>query len=148
MAGVSSEQGANGNKMDVELNLVPFIDLLSTLVLFLLLTVVWVQIAALPASVDSKGKSTVSEVDQSKLNVRVVQQGYQVTWPANIGRGDLPTSIRNLDQLSRILASLVKAGKIPPASVSGDDGVDYGAVIQALDALKEAGLTMVALSTE
>lgn len=148
MAGASSEHGTSGNKLDTELNLVPFIDLLSTLVLFLLLTVVWVQIAALPASVDSKGKSAVAMVEHSKLLVHVVSQGYQLTWPSTLSQAGLPRSLRSLDQLTQLLAPLVKAGKAPPAAVSGDDEVDYGSVIRALDALKEAGLTLVALSTD
>src|SRR5579883_1762008 len=80
MAGVSTEQGPN--KLDTELNLVPFIDLLSTLVLFLLVTAVWLQIAAIPASVDSKGQAVASPTPQEKLEVHVTNAGYQLHWPA------------------------------------------------------------------
>jgi len=148
MAGVSTEQGSNGNKLDVALNLVPFIDLLSTLVLFLLLTVVWVQIAAVQASVDSKGKSTVSNSDQSKLVITLKPEGIDVSWPSTLGKRALPRQVKNLELLTGTLQKLLQEGQVLPASVGGDDRVEYGAVIQALDYLKAAGLTNVALNTD
>jgi biopolymer transport protein TolR len=147
MAGVT-EQGSNGNKLDVALNLVPFIDLLSTLVLFLLLTVVWVQIAAVQASVDSKGKSTISNADQSKLVITLKPEGVDVTWPSPLVKRGLPRQVKSLDVLEGTLQKLLQEGQVLPASVGGDDRVEYGAVIQALDYLKTAGLTNVALSTD
>src|SRR3954465_2907655 len=81
MAGVSSEQG--GDKLNTELNLVPFIDLLSTLVLFLLVTTVWLQVAAIPASVDSKGKASSSQAVEKRLLVHITSSGYRLTWPAS-----------------------------------------------------------------
>src|SRR5687767_6741247 len=50
MAGVSVPEsgGARGKKsLDLEIPLVPFIDLLSSLIVFLLMTAVWTQIARL-----------------------------------------------------------------------------------------------------
>mgnify|MGYP001592831703 CR=1 FL=1 len=141
-------EGSGGNKLDTDLNLVPFIDLLSTLVLFLLLTTVWVQVAAIQVTVDSKGKSKVSETEQSKLLVKVTSGGFQLTWPAALAQKSLPVSTKKIDDLKPLIATLLKGGANIPASVSGDDGVEYGQVITALDALKEAGLTLVALSTE
>lgn len=146
MAGVSTEQGSN--KLDVNLNLVPFIDLLSTLVLFLLLTVVWVQIAAVPASVDSKGKSSVSPAEQSKLVIILKPEGVDVSWPTGLGKRGLPRQVKSLDLLSGVLQKLLKEGEVLPASVGGDDRVEYGEIIQALDYLKTTGLTNVALSTD
>ena len=148
MSGISSREGSGGNKLDTELNLVPFIDLLSTLTLFLLLTVVWVQIAAIPASVDSKGKSSVSATDQSKLLVRVTARSYELTWPTAFAELNLPRSTTSLDSLTRLVAATLKSGKPLPASVSGEDSAAYGSIVQTLDALKNAGLTWVALSTE
>ena len=79
MAGVSSDQGS-GN-LNVELNLVPFIDLLSSLVLFLLVTAVWLQVSTIPASVQSKGKSTTTQINQQKLLIHLNANGYHLTWP-------------------------------------------------------------------
>lgn len=146
MASVSTEGGSS--KIDTELNLVPFIDLLSTLVLFLLLTVVWVQIAAIPAGVDSKGKAATTSDEQTKLLVRVSRNGFALTWPQKLASDHLPQSVHSIGELSHIIQKHSHRLKQTPASVSGDDQVEYGQVIQALDALKSSGLAVVSLSTE
>lgn len=149
MAGVSTEQGSN--KLDTELNLVPFIDLLSTLVLFLLVTAVWLQIAAIPASVDSKGKAVVSDTPQSKLVVHLTPAGFQLTWPANVAGkiSGLPrkAGAYDLERLIVATSPVVKSNPSALAAVSAEDTVDYGWVVQTIDALKTAGFSSVAMST-
>lgn len=135
------------HNLNIDLNLVPFIDLLSSLVLFLLLSVVWIRVAAIQTSVDAKGKSTVSITDQSKLMVRVHKDGFALTWPSSIS--SMPNSVHHLEDLAAHFQRLMKAGKtLPPATVSGDDSVEYGLVVQALDTLRSEGLNLVTLSTE
>ena len=151
MAGISTEHG--GNKLDVELNLVPFIDLLSTLVLFLLVTAVWLQVAAIPASVDSKRKSAASLAEQKKLTIHVTGKGYRLSWPGPLASRGLPQGLgREPEKLTALLKRALKVGsdatKAPLIAVSADDDVPYGAVIQAVDAAKSAGLPSVALSTD
>lgn len=151
MAGVSTEQGSN--KLDVELNLVPFIDLLSTLVLFLLVTAVWLQISALPASVRSKGKSVASQTNERRLTIQVTPNALQLGWP-NRMKGPLPKSIGKIRgdyDFSALSAALERAGKLaklPAVAVSAVSGVSYGSVVQAIDAAKSGGAPSVALSTE
>jgi len=51
------ESGKKGKKsLDAELNLVPFIDLLSCLISFLIVTAVWTQIAALKVATGDAAK--------------------------------------------------------------------------------------------
>ncbi|OFZ78505.1 MAG: hypothetical protein A2583_05455 [Bdellovibrionales bacterium RIFOXYD1_FULL_53_11] len=152
MASVSGGQGAN--KIDVELNLVPFIDLLSTLVLFLLITAVWLQVSALTASVDSKGKSTNTVPDQNKIVVHVTRGGYQLTWPAMYSKtpglpGSLPKQKDryNTANLIGIFKKLARVAPLPVVSVSGGDDATYGSVVEAIDAAKIGGGTAVSLST-
>src|SRR6516225_3657101 len=89
MAGVSSENG--DNKLNVELNLVPFIDLLSSLTLFLLVTAVWIQVGTIPASVESTGRAKFSATPDNHLLIHLTPAGFQLTWPVSItNRGSLP----------------------------------------------------------
>lgn len=148
MAGSSSEQSGGQSKLDVNLNLVPFIDLLSTLVLFLLLTAVWIQVAAIPTGVDSRGKSTVSQVDQTKLVVQLAAQDYRLKWPSSLAGRGFPASVKKLEQLEPILKKLIAGGVVLPAAVGGTDEVPYGDVIKALDFLKSAGLQNIAVNTD
>ena len=154
MAGDSMGQG--GNKLDAELNLVPFIDLLSTLVLFLLVTAVWLQVSAISASVDSKGKASTAQAEQKKLTIHVGAAGYRLSWPGALATRGLPLGLgREPEKLTALLKKALKAGQggaqapaLPLTAVSADDDVPYGAVIQAVDAAKAAGLPAVALSTD
>lgn len=142
MAGVSTEQG--GNSLSTDLNLVPFIDLLSTLVLFLLVTAVWMQVGAISASIDSKGKSANSVAEQKRVLVRVTAGGCRIQWP--VGVKAMP-AVTACAQLLPILQKASKAAKLPMVAVAADDGVPYGNVVAAVDAAKSAG-SLVALSTE
>src|SRR6476620_1678588 len=68
--------GTGGEKSNVELNIVPFIDLMSCLTAFLLVTAVWVNISQLP--IEPAGKSLAGDpcerdpdCDKPKLSVLV-----------------------------------------------------------------------------
>lgn len=54
--------------VNVELNLVPFIDLLSTCILFLLVTVVWVEISQMAAFSQASGETVVQHSDVSTMD--------------------------------------------------------------------------------
>jgi biopolymer transport protein TolR len=152
MGGVSTPGGDGG--LNVELNLVPFIDLLSSLVLFLLLGAVWVQIASMQAAVESKKgvRSVASTEPPKRLELRVTKRGYELTWPAKAGK--LPTGVAmkggayDHDGLLSVVGSAVKDAKVNAGGVSATDDVNYGEVVSAIDLLKEGGLKSVAMSTE
>lgn len=149
MAGIATGQGSN--KLDTELNLVPFIDLLSTLVLFLLISAVWMQVSAIQASVSSKGKSSTSAVEQSKILVHLTQAGLQITWPSGMPGypGMLARTKAGYDypRLAALVKKAIATSKPPLLAVSADDNIDYGFVIEAIDSVKTATGQAVALST-
>jgi biopolymer transport protein ExbD len=82
MAGASPQEhtGKGGKKaLDAELNLVPFIDLLSCCISFLLITAVWTQIAGL--QVASSGGPPDPQAKESTVDLRLSlgDKGYQLT---------------------------------------------------------------------
>jgi len=82
MAGAAPHEGsARGKKkaLDAELNLVPFIDLLSCCIAFLLITAVWTQIAGL--QVASSGGPPDQQKEQQTIDVKllVTEKGYALT---------------------------------------------------------------------
>lgn len=150
MGGVSTPGGKGG---DVELNLVPFIDLLSSLVLFLLLGAVWVQVAAINASVDTKGgRSTASNAPVKRLTVHLSKKGYELGWPASAPK-NLPKAVGlkegafDSDALKTVIESIAKQDVVSSGAVSAEENVPYGDLIVALDSVKTGGITAVALST-
>lgn len=151
MGGVSSN---SNDGLNVELNLVPFIDLLSSLVLFLLITAVWVQISAIPTGIDSKGATPVVTSTSNLLTIHLDDKGATLLWPASMkDTSQLPSLIAktakgyDLDRLGAVMADVSKNPNKPTAAVSAEDVVDYGDVVQAIDTVKSNGFETVALST-
>src|SRR5262245_23878458 len=72
-------QGGGRKSVDVEINLVPFIDMMSCMVAFLLLSAVWVDLAQI--KVKPRGKSASAEQQDDKqvtLAVLVVRDGHYI----------------------------------------------------------------------
>jgi len=73
--------GKSGRKgLNAELNLVPYIDLLTCMVAFLLITAVWTQLARLSAAQKGQGQAgeeTPPEM-QVKITVVVNQEGFNL----------------------------------------------------------------------
>src|SRR2546423_8613294 len=82
MAGASPEPAGKGGKklLDAELNLVPFIDLLSCCISFLLLTAVWTQIAGLQVA-SSGGPPDQQQKQENTIDVKLLltEKGYSLT---------------------------------------------------------------------
>jgi biopolymer transport protein TolR len=147
-----SGDNAGGSKLNTELNLVPFIDLLSSLVLFLLITAVWIQVASIPASVDSKGKRAVASSPADRLVIWVTAEGHEMSWPSRPASLPLPPRLpRNsagydLVKLGQLLSRIATSGKVPEVAVTGEDGVSYGVIVKTIDVVKSSGFPSVAVS--
>src|SRR5438045_9782759 len=77
-----SVQAGKGSKksLNVDLNLVPYIDLLTCMVAFLLITAVWTQLSRLQAQQKGQGQAgeeTPPEL-QTKIVVVVGQEGFSL----------------------------------------------------------------------
>src|SRR2546423_13263834 len=85
MAGASPQEhtGKGGKKpLDAELNLVPFIDLLSCCISFLLITAVWTQIAGLQVASSGGAPEPQQKQEQTvELKLLLSDKGYQLTMP-------------------------------------------------------------------
>lgn len=142
----------NSEKLNIELNLVPFIDLLSSLVMFLLVTAVWMQISVVPASVQGHQESARSSasINESRTIIKLTSSAYELSWPASISnlprKVDKKGTIYDVAGLVEILSKATKDGSVTEAAVSAEEDVDYGAVVQAIDAAKAGGFRVVAIS--
>src|ERR1700716_3245519 len=81
MAGATPQPAAKGGKkaLDAEINLVPFIDLLSCCITFLLITAVWTQIAGLQVA-SSGGPPEQQQKTDSTIDLKLAlnDKGYQL----------------------------------------------------------------------
>jgi biopolymer transport protein TolR len=71
---------SNKKPLNAELNLVPYIDLLTCMVAFLLITAVWTQLARLSASQKGQGQAGEEQPPEQQVNIVVVvnQEGFNL----------------------------------------------------------------------
>lgn len=152
--GVSLGGGKSGGRreVDAELNLIPFIDLLSVLILFLLMTAVWVQVSQMSAFSQAGGETTVSHSDVSSLrqeredrdwDVLLTKDGVELRDGGRV-LGKVPTEeSRNLFEASKSRLSNPTEAKI---SVRAANDVIWDDVIFVLDALYTVDLKNVQIA--
>ena len=152
--GVFGASGGGGGRreVDAELNLIPFIDLLSTLILFLLLTAVWVQISQMSAFSQAGGETKVSHSDVSTTNpekedrdwdVILTRDGVEIREDAK-SLGKFPT-----DQVGEAFQANKKRLANPTEakiSLRAANDVEWNDVIFVLDALYTAELKNVQIA--
>ena len=142
MAGLSPQEhtGKGGKKpLDAELNLVPFIDLLSCCICFLLITAVWTQIAGL--QVASSGGPPDQQKQETTIDVKLLltEKGYSLTMagaqidiPKVNSKDGIPAyDHKTLDEkLKTLKASLPDQNAI---TVQPEDAVAYSDLVETVD---------------
>lgn len=137
---------AGGNKgqrrtLNAHLNLVPFIDLLSVCITFLIATAVWVELSSMPVD-QAIGESDANAKQQlPPLAVHLRADGVWVGGTTLTGR-DIELAGRSYDW-ERVDAELESQRLRDPATrqvvLVTDDGVAYGHMIHALDLTRKHG---------
>ena len=151
--GVSISGPAKGTRlrgMHVELNLVPFIDLLSVCITFLLLTAVWTQVQALSIDQGVADPATETADAEVPLTVHLSADGIWLGRDSESGT-TLPIAGGVYDW-GRVLAA-VRADRAlhtdaRDAVIVTDDGVQYEHMIHALDLTRAEGYAKTAISGE
>lgn len=141
MGGVSepTPSGKGGRKsLNVELNLVPFIDLLTVCITFLLLTAVWTHTGRIniDQSVQKPLKRQEQKEPPKRLIVLVDKKGYTVKW-ADEQPTTLPMAGDEYDvgALKKHVKTLEdRLPKNPRVVVALADDIRYNELIRVLDA--------------
>lgn len=123
--------------LDAALNLVPFIDLLSCCIAFLLITAVWSQIGSVP--VGQKGNHTGPEPDPRTtppaFTLHVDRSGYTlVRTPGETQQ--IPLRGGDYDE-AKLSEALARARDVAPEqrelTIRADDAVPYARVVRTMD---------------
>ena len=152
MAHIESNSG--GRKTSLELNLVPFIDLMSVLITFLLISAVWTQVSMIQIGSSIYGKKTNDEKPDPppkaeipfRLDVR--GDGYRVI----IGRQEVrfPKVGGAYDQ-DKLMAEVKKIKELYPekndAVITVQDELPYETLIGGMDALLSGGFPEISVAT-
>jgi biopolymer transport protein ExbD len=125
--------------LDASLNLVPFIDLLSCCIAFLLITAVWSAVARI--DVVSGGASTAAVEDgppsAPSWTLYVARDGWSLRAPDGA----------TLEATRATLPTLLRAHAVAePLIVRAADGVAYATVVSALDGARSAGIRVISLT--
>ena len=141
------EKGARLRGMNADLNLVPFIDLLSVCITFLLLTAVWTQVQAL--SIDQGATDDATETNEAEppLTVHVQVDGI---WVGRDAAGTTLPIAQGVYDWGGVLAAVRTDRALHPdaanAVIVTDDGVEYEHMIRALDLTRAEGYAKTAIS--
>ncbi len=155
------EEGGSGRKkrrsLDAVINVVPAIDLLSCCISFLLFTAVWTQISRLQVQQLGTGAPEPTVTDPQKtLMVTLAMSERGLALATSSGTSiDIPllpggTAGRPLFDLKTLGDKLKQLkGDYPDASavtVSAEDTVPYGDLVQVIDTCVGAGLVAVSVT--
>jgi biopolymer transport protein ExbD len=146
---------SSGRKKNIELNLVPFIDLMSVLITFLLITAVWTQVSMIQIGSSLYGKRAESEPTPTPppksdivLKVDVKEIGYVLT----VGKQviSLPLISGQFDDAG-LIAQLQRVKQLYPekadAILTMADALPYEQLIKAMDNLLVSGFSGISVAT-
>lgn len=143
MASATPEGGGKGKRpLDVEFNLIPFIDLLSCLISFLLIVAVWTQIAAMDVKhAPTQGGGEPPKEKQVNLTITLTEKafylsdgGSSVTLDKKEGAYDFTALEEKLKEIRTALPAL------ETATIQSEDKIPYGEMIKTMDVCRGAGL--------
>ena len=155
MSDVESGSKRGGRSSNMDLNLVPFIDLMSVLISFLLITAVWTQVSMIQIGSSLYGKKSETQPAQPPppnadvvLRVDVKTNGYVLT----IGKQafSLPLINSQYDEAG-LIAQLQRVKQLYPekkdAVVAVSDELAYERLIKAMDSLLISGFPAISVAT-
>ncbi len=151
--GAMPESGSGGKKtVDFQLNLVPFIDLLSVLISFLLMTSVWTQISKIEVkqTPNLPSDEPQEENPEEKLNLRILikESGYTITKKNAVvkeieKKGDTFDS-KTLDETLKNLAA--EHPDNHEVTVTSEDKIPYQQLITVMDTCLTHGLEGISVA--
>jgi len=134
-----------GKKKSADLNLVPYIDLLTCMIAFLLITAVWTQLAQLHFSQRSPGGEG-QEKPTARVVVMVGEQGFNLV--VDQDRQVLPRTPGGYD-FAALETALQKVKAAMPDKndllVSSEDSITYDTLVGTMDTVLAAGFPMPSL---
>jgi len=145
MAGAApTPTGKSAKKpLDASINLVPFIDLLSCCISFLLITAVWTQLARMNVTQKSKANNATEEQPPPtvQLTLLINQDGY--IFQKSTGESTEIKKIGDDYDYAKLAETMQKAKKEHPdkrdLTIKADDTVTYSKIIKTMDQVISIG---------
>jgi len=130
----------NGSREEPEINLIPFIDILLVVLIFLMLTTTYNKFAELQVSLPVADAEQLREAPK-EIVVTVAQDGrYAVNRQLLEGQA--------VDTLVRAMTDAAAGQSNPVVIVSADAAATHQAVINVMDAARRSGLNQITFATQ
>ena len=151
-----SDGGGKGNKRSVntELNLVPFIDLMSVLITFLLITAVWTQISMIQIGSSIYGKQQDDKPSVIPPHADIVLRLDVYNWGYRLLYGTQRLDFRKIDgdyDQEGVLKALQQVKRDYPqkidAVITVEDELPYKALIFGMDVIIKGGFPSISVAT-
>jgi biopolymer transport protein ExbD len=144
---VQGPESGGKKALSADLNLVPYIDLLTCMVAFLLITAVWTQLAQLAVQQKLPGGDVDTPVPMTKMVLLVGDEGFNLM--VNDERHQVPKLAGGYD--FEALASTLKAAKHShpdkdDLQIAAEDTVVFEPLSQTMDTAISAGFPLVSLT--
>jgi biopolymer transport protein ExbD len=127
-------------KEPLEINLVPMIDVMLVILIFLMVTTTYSKYTELQINLPSAQAERQPE-RPNELTVLVNAQGQYVV-------NRTPVPFRSVDQLAQELRRAGGTQKEPVVVISADAGATHQAVIRVMEAARLAGLSQITFTTQ
>ncbi len=130
----------SSSRDEPEINLIPFIDVLLVVLIFLMLTTTYSKFTEIQLSLPMADTETLRDYPKELL-VSVSSEGaYAVN--------SVPLAGRSTEQLTTALAAAAKAGKDTVVVINADASAKHQSVITVMEAARRAGLSQVTFATQ
>lgn len=149
------QESGTGRQKSFEPNLVPFIDLMSVLITFLLITAVWSQVSMIQIGSSIYGKKSDSQPSpplppdaQTVLKLEIRPTGYLLTVGAD--KLQVPFANNDFDDVTLINALVQAKQKYPnkmDAAIAMSDELPYERLIHGMDDFLQAGFPQLSVLT-
>ncbi len=151
MAGVSVP-GSGGGKRKVDLNieLVPFIDMLAMMITFLMMTAVWTELGKIQVSQAATGASESNAPPKPtlQLNLTVTERSYLLQVGSEMT--EIPKTADGNYDTAKLVEHLKQVKKDYPdhrsITIAAEDGIRYQQLVLTVDKCIEAGLADVSVT--
>jgi biopolymer transport protein ExbD len=123
-----------------DINLIPLIDILIVILIFLFLTTTYSRYADLQINLPEAGPSTTAD-KPSMLSVAVDASGkYAIN--------GTPTAFGNTQNFARALKDAAKGAKEPVVAISADAVATHQSVINVMESARLAGYNHISFTTQ
>ncbi|MBU3644911.1 MAG: biopolymer transporter ExbD [Candidatus Methylopumilus sp.] len=125
---------------DLEINLVPLIDVLLVIIIFLVVNATFSRMSELQINLPAADANPV-EQKPLMINVGIDATGHMVVQKTPVNKTDLSGIIAALQQA-------VAGGKDPVIVISADAKTTHQSVINVMEAARQAGYTHITFATQ